>query len=391
MDKKTVMILGGGSGGVVCANEIRKKVDSGHRVILIDKNEKHLFYPSLLWLMLGWRRPEQIQVPLNRLNKKGIEFIQGEVKKIDLQSRSIMIEEQKLNYDYLVISLGAELNKSGIPKTDKIFNFYCLEGAKLAREAINDFRGGRIAILIYSLPFKCPAAPYEMALLLDYFFTTSRVPTVGKRNLRDKIDIQIFTPESLPMPTAGPILGNAVKQMVEGQNIGFNPNLKLVSIDADKREIKFEPDRIEKFDLLLVVPPHQAPIVVKESGLTGESGWMPVDPKTLKTKYSEVYAIGDITSIKLSNGKMLPKAGIFAHYQAEVVAHNIANEINNIESRKEFNGNGSCFLEMGYGKSGYAKGDFYAHPEPIVKLYKPGRFWHWSKILFEKWWLWKWF
>jgi len=101
------------------------------------------------------------------------------------------------------------------------------------------------------MPFKCPAAPYETALLLNYYFR--------KRKIRKDVDIQIFTPEALPMPTAGPVMGNAVKQMVEGQDIGFNPSLKLVSIDADKREIKFEPDRIEKFDMLLVVPPHQPP------------------------------------------------------------------------------------------------------------------------------------
>ncbi|PIZ17376.1 pyridine nucleotide-disulfide oxidoreductase [Candidatus Desantisbacteria bacterium CG_4_10_14_0_8_um_filter_48_22] len=382
MDKK-IIILGGGSGGIVCANELRKRLSEEHRVMLIDRDESHIFYPSLLWLILGWRKPEQIQRPLSALNKKKVEFIQGEVNGIDLENHLVKVNEQRLNYNYLVVSLGAELNKSGIPKTDRIFNFYCLEGAKLVLEAINNFRGGRIAVLVSSMPFKCPAAPYEIALLLGYFF--------NKRNLRDKIDIQIFTPETLPMPTAGPVMGNAVKQMIEGQNIGFNPSLKLVSIDADKREIKFEPDRTEKFDMLLVVPPHQSPKVVKESRLAGETGWIPVDAGTMKTKYNGVYAIGDVTSVKLPNGKMLPKAGVFAHYQAEAVAHNIAGEIKGIDSGKEFNGRGSCFLEMGYGKAGYAAGNFYALPEPLIKLHKPGRIWHLGKILFEKYWFWKWF
>ena len=382
MNSKTIVILGGGSGGVISANELRKKLDKKHRIILIDKNENHLFYPSLLWLILGWRKPEQIERPLSRLNKKGIEFVQGEVEQIDPKNHSVIVNKQKLNYDYLIVSLGAELNKTGIPKTDRIFDFYCLKGAKPTRVAINTFREGRIAILICSMPFKCPAAPYEMALLLDYFFT--------KKKLRDKIDIQIFTPENLPMPTAGQILGNAVKQMVEQRNIKFNPGLKFISIDGEKQEIKFE-SRTEKFDLLLVVPPHQAPKVVKDAGLTGESGWVSVDSKTLQTKYENVFAIGDITGIKLSNGKMLPKAGVFAHYQAEVVAENIANKIKGKEKETEFNGKGSCFLEMGYGKAGYASGDFYATPDPAIKLYKPGKIWHISKILFEKWWFWKWF
>ena len=383
MNEKTIVILGGGSGGVVCANELRKKLSEEHRVILIDRDESHVFYGSLLWLIFGWRKPEQIQRPLSALNKKKIEFIHGEVNGIDPENHLVKVGEQKLNYDYLVVSLGAELNKSGIPKTDNIFNFYCLEGAKLVQGAINNFRGGRIAVLVSSMPFKCPAAPYETALLLNYYFR--------KRKIRKDVDIQIFTPETLPMPTAGPVMGNAVKQMIEGQNIGFNPSLKLVSIDADKREIKFEPDRTEKFDMLLVVPPHQSPKVVKESRLAGETGWIPVDAGTMKTKYNGVYAVGDVTSIKLPNGKMLPKAGVFAHYQSEVVAHNIASEIKSIDSRKEFNGKGSCFLEMGYSKAGYAAGNFYASPEPIIKLHKPGKIWHWGKILFEKYWFWKWF
>ena len=157
MNSKTIVILGGGSGGVISANELRKKLDKKHRIILIDKNENHLFYPSLLWLILGWRKPEQIERPLSRLNKKGIEFVQGEVEQIDPKNHSVIVNKQKLNYDYLIVSLGAELNKTGIPKTDRIFDFYCLKGAKSTRVAINNFREGRIAILICSMPFKCPA------------------------------------------------------------------------------------------------------------------------------------------------------------------------------------------------------------------------------------------
>ncbi|MFZ3062153.1 MAG: NAD(P)/FAD-dependent oxidoreductase, partial [Actinomycetota bacterium] len=88
---------------------------------------------------------------------------------------------------------------------------------------------------------------------------------------------------------------------------------------------------------------------------------------------------------------MLPKAGVFAHYQADVVAHNIAAEIKGSRSRKAFDGRGYCFVEMGYGKAGFDSGNFYTEPQPTVRLRKPGRLWHWGKILFEKWWLWRWF
>ncbi|MCL4377614.1 MAG: NAD(P)/FAD-dependent oxidoreductase [Actinobacteria bacterium] len=383
MDKeKTVIILGGGSGGLICANKIRKYLHEGHRVLLVDKKENHLFYPSLLWLLFDWRKQEQIERPLNILNKKGIEFIYGEVEKIDFIDMSVYAGNRKLNYDYLIISLGAQLNTSKIPKTDTIYNFYCLEGAMLAQKKINQFSEGRIAILISSSPFKCPAAPYETGFLLDYLFR--------KKGLRDRIDIQIFTPESLPMPTAGPIIGNTIKQMLEQKGIKFNHDLKLLSIDGKTDEIKFT-DRTEKFNLLLIVPPHQAPEVVKDAGLTDPTGWIPADPKTLQTKYEKIYAIGDVTTIKLPNGKNLPKAGVFAHYQAEVVANNIASEIEGRGLKKQFSGKGYCFLEIGEEKAGFAGGNFYTSASPAMKMHKPGKIWHWTKILFEKWWLWHWF
>src|SRR3990167_958148 len=132
MSARTIVVLGGGSGGIVCANELRKKLSKDHRVILIDKDEEHTFYPSLLWLIFGLRKPEQIKRSLRVLTKRGIEFIQGEVSEISTEKKSISLDGQNINYDYLVISLGAELNTKAFPKTPKIFNFYCLEGAKLS-------------------------------------------------------------------------------------------------------------------------------------------------------------------------------------------------------------------------------------------------------------------
>jgi len=113
--------------------------------------------------------------------------------------------------------------------------------------------------------------------------------------------------------------------------------------------------------------------------------------ETMKTQFEGVYAIGDITANKLPSGMMLPKAGVFAHGQAEVVAHNIAVEINKAGELREFGGQGSCFLELGHGIAGFASGNFYADPKPVVILKNPGKMWHWGKVAFEKWWLWKWF
>ncbi|MBI4743391.1 MAG: NAD(P)/FAD-dependent oxidoreductase, partial [Actinobacteria bacterium] len=341
-------------------------------------------------LMLGEREPREISRKINRIRNKGVEFINAEIEEISPQGNSIKTNKQNISYDYLVVSLGVELSPQIVPGLSQAaYNLYDLDVAIRLRDDLVKFSSGNVVILVSGMPYKCPAAPYETALLLDYFFKT--------RGLRDKINISICTPEPLPMPTAGPQIGQAIKQMLEARNISFNPLIKITSVNSDEKELLFEGNKNVPFDLLVVIPPNLPPKVVKESDLAGEVGWIPVDRNTLKTKFDNIYAIGDVTAIKLPGQYkpdvplMLPKAGVFAHNQAEVVANNLAVEINGAGSKKEFNGDGSCFLEIGYGKAGYAKGSFYNQPHPFVDMKNPSHWWHWSKILFEKYWLWKWF
>ncbi|HEY4479826.1 MAG TPA: NAD(P)/FAD-dependent oxidoreductase, partial [Candidatus Paceibacterota bacterium] len=171
----------------------------------------------------------------------------------------------------------------------------------------------------------------------------------------------------------------------------FNPEAKLVSVNPEKRELQFENGKTANFDLLIFIPPHQGPKVVRDSGLGNEAGWIPVDKETLKTKYDKVFAIGDVIAATVASGKPRPKAGVFAHYEAEVVVENIVRELQGLPADKKYDGRASCFLETGFGKAGFAYGNFYNVPAPAIKMKRPGRMWHWGKILFEKYWLWKWF
>ncbi|MEK6726018.1 MAG: FAD/NAD(P)-binding oxidoreductase [Deltaproteobacteria bacterium] len=376
-----IVVLGGGFGGVVAATELRKRLGKEHKIIVIDKKQDHLFTPSLLWLIVDERKPEKIQRSLNVLNKKGIEYLNADIQRIDPVKKTVFTSAGETNYDYLIISLGAEIIRDIIPGYRDGINFYCLKGAEVLRDELTRFEGGKVAVVIASTPFKCPAAPYEAAFLIDAYLT--------KKGIRGKTDIAIYTPETLPMPVAGPVLGDAVKKLIEKRGISFNPQKKLVSMES--RELSFEGGEKFKADLIAWVPPHRAPAVARDCGLANETGWIPVDGKTMKTKFEGVYAIGDITANKLPSGMMLPKAGVFAHGQAEVVSNNIAVEINKDGELKEFDGQGSCFLELGHDIAGFASGNFYADPKPVVILKNPGKMWHWGKVAFEKWWLWKWF
>ncbi|MEK6988422.1 MAG: FAD/NAD(P)-binding oxidoreductase [Candidatus Thermoplasmatota archaeon] len=379
-----VLVVGGGIGGVVAAVELRKRLGRSHGVTLVDKGGRHVFAPSFLWVMMGWRRPEQVQRDLTLLSRRGIRTTIAEVRRVDPVSRIVETTAGPLGYDRLVLAPGAELAPELLPGFETgARNLYTLEGLQKLREDLATFRKGRVVVLISRTPFKCPAAPYEAAFLLDYHFRRS--------GIRDSVSVDLVTPEPQPMPVAGPEVGKSLVAMLSARGINYHPQGKPSRIDPEAREIALESGERIPYDLLVGVPPHRAPAFVRESGLTDATGWVPVDPRTLKTSANGVYAIGDVASLKLPNGMFLPKAGVFAHGQAEAVAKTIAADLTSRGEAKTFDGMGYCWVETGFGKAAFGSGDFYASPSPQVALRPSARYLRWGKVLFEKYWFWKWF
>lgn len=390
MSAKTICVLGGGIGGVVAAVKLKKRLGAKANVILIDKSAYHVFQPSFLNVLSGKRTPEEIRRRLDRLERKGVEFINAEVEEISPQENRVKAAGREIGYDYLVIALGAELDMPAVPGLENAaINLYSLDGILKIKEAVARFSGGRVVILIPAMPYKCPAAPYEAAFLLDAEFR--------RRGVRKHVDIAVYTFEPLPMPTAGPQVGQAIKSILDNREIDFNPQIAVESVDTRTKEVSLADGRKIEADMLIAVPPHKAPSVIEGTGLANEAGWIPVDPKTLGTKHENVFAIGDVSAIKLEGRYMpdkqlmLPKAGVMAHHEAEVVAANIAAKINAGGTQMEFDGKGSCFLDLGDGTAGYAAGDFYAVPHPSVEMKSPSRLWRLYKSAFEKYWFWRWF
>ncbi|OZA30096.1 MAG: pyridine nucleotide-disulfide oxidoreductase [Hydrogenophilales bacterium 17-61-9] len=381
---KTVLILGGGIGGIVAASQLRRALPREHRIVLVEQASTHLFQPSLLWLMLGLRTPRQISRPYTALARRGIERVQGRVERIDPLRRAVSVDGKVLIADYLVIALGAELAPDAVPGLAEAgHNLYSLAGAEAIRDARLGLTQGRVAVLVSAMPFKCPAAPYEAAMLLEW--------DTRRRGLRDQIQIDLYSPEPGPMPVAGAEASAQVRAMVEQKGIGYHPQEKVASVDPGARRIHFDSGASADFDLLVYVPPHRAPQAVRDAGLCGDSGWVAVDRATLATSFPGVYAIGDVTGIPLAIGKPLPKAGVLAHGQAEVIAHNIAADISGAGTMTQFQGEGACFIEAGDGQAGFGSGNFYAEPAPRMKLRPAGRLLHWGKVAYEKYWLFKWF
>jgi len=314
--------------------------------------------------------------------------VEAEVLGLDVTAGRVETSRGPVSYDYLVVALGAELAPEALPGlAEATHTFYTWEGAVRLRDALRVFpeTGGRVAVVVTALPYKCPGAPHEGAMLIaDYF---------RRRGLASKVEVHLYTPEPQPMPVAGPVLGEAVAAMLRARGVVFHPLHKITAVDGSARELHFEGQPPATFDLLAAIPPHQSPRVVREAGLAGETGWVPVDAKTLATRHERMYAIGDVTAIPLPGRwkpdvpLMLPKAGVFAHAQAEVVARRIAVQVAGAAAVREFDGNGYCMLEAGESMAGFAFGDFFAKPSPRVELRRLGRAWHWGKVLFEQWWL----
>lgn len=382
---KTILVLGAGTGGIITAKALSKKAGikgnaDSLKIILFEKEEKNVFAPSLLWLMVGKRKSGDVYRNTRKLAGAGIELVLGEIENVNPENISVTVKGKVYTGDYMVISLGAEqatehhLNQYGS-------DFYTVEGASAFHKKLESFTGGKIAVLVPSLPFKCPAAPYEASMLIASY--------IRNKGLSGKTEISLYTPEPGPMGVAGKELSGAVRQLVEMKGIRYYPDFQLT--DATEKTLTFDNGKTMSYDLLAYTPKHQCPVVISKTNLIGKSGWIETDRNKLETQFPNVYAIGDITFIPLEMGKPLPKAGVFAHYQAETVAHNIVQKIQGKTDFITFKGEGKCFLEIGDGQAGFAGGNFYGSPLPLVKMKKPGYFWHWTKVWFEKYWFFKYF
>ncbi len=370
-----VVVIGGGVGGLACAQRLARR-DGGLSVTLVDRTLRHDFAPSFLWLMTGQRAPERVSRSLSSLARAGVQLIEAEVTTVDPAAGCLSSTAGQIEYDQLVLAPGAALAPEAIPGlTQAAHGFYTREDAERLRDALSAFAGGRVLVAVAAMPFKCPAAPYEAAFLID--------DLLRRRGVAARVDI--VTAEPQPMPVAGEQIGAQIVAMLADRGIGFQPGRQLESVDPDAREARFA-DGGEPFDLLIAIAPHRAPAFVADSPLAGPQGWIPVDAQTLLAA-ENIHAIGDATAIKLPNDMMLPKAGVFAHAQAEVVADNLTAVVAGKQTDARFDGHGACFLETGSGRAGFASGDFYASPSPALRMRRPARRWHWGKVLFERRWL----
>ncbi len=376
---KRVLILGGGFGGIAAAHRLKEKLGNQVEVILVDRRPYFMVGFRKSWALIGESTLEAGQKPIGSLSRIGVDVRRATIDAIHPQEKAATINGERIQADALIVALGSELFPQAVEGfKEHAFNVYDPEDIPRAEKAVAEFKGGRVVIGIFGAPYKCSPAPYEMAILLNEKFKARGV----------KATLEVFSPQPKSLPILEQESCDSFESRLEEHAIKFHPNLKAKSIEAGR--VIFENKQIE-YDLLLGVPPHKAPTILKDSGLLGASGWIEINPRTTETSFESVYAVGDVTQVLLANKKPLPKAGLFAELMGETAAERIASVFSGETPEATFSGEGGCYLEVGNGQALMVKGSFLAEPEPIVSLTESSKAYMEEKKKFETDRLSKWF
>ncbi|MGI5900938.1 MAG: NAD(P)/FAD-dependent oxidoreductase [Desulfitobacteriia bacterium] len=380
---KKTLILGGGIGGVVAANLLKKAVGSSMEVMVIDREPMHRYAPSYPLVLTGEKKPGEICRDLKVLKRKNIEVLNDEITEIDFEARRVFTRNTNLNYDYLLISLGLDYHPEAVPGFKEFaFNVYDFKDLSEIRRRLKNFTSGRIVLFVSSLPIKCSPAPYEIILLVDYYFR--------RRGNRQQVKLTIVTPEASPEPLAKPKVGLSIRKLLAERNIELLTEAKVLAVE--EKALVLDSETKIPADLLLGIAPHWTPKVLRQTKLTDKNGFVKVNPYTMETSYPGVYAIGDATSIRLPViGAYAPKAGVFTHAQAKVVAKNIARLAKGLKPVYRYDGKGLCMVDIGFGRACYSRVEYFKKPQPKITFRKPTRTAHWVKKAYNKYWLKCWF
>jgi len=366
MREATILVLGGGVGGLTVASELARLIESKHRIMVVDRQAKFHECVNNLWAITQEATDYGAVCAdiSSALGKLGVDFIKAEVKSIDPVGKTVETDSEMIRADYLVVALGAKLAPELVPGLPEAgYNIYEWEDALAFGSSLRKIGKGRVGVLIARTPFKCPAAPYEAAFLID--------DVLRKSGAREGVELGVYTPEWQPMLAAGDEVGSMLAGEMSKREITYNTERMVLKVNPQKKEALFEVDEAE-YDLLAFVPPHVAPDPVRAAGLADSTGWVPVRPNSLETRYRGVYAIGDLASIRLHNGLFLPMAGVFAIAEGTTVARNIAAELGK-GANAEFAGEGFCYIELGGELAAMGEGNFYARPAPRIALRPPSR------------------
>jgi sulfide:quinone oxidoreductase len=359
--KKQVVILGGGTGGTMVANRLRRALDADDADIhVVDRDDRHVYQPGLLFVPFGLADSEEIVRPRRRQLRRGVTFHEREVESVALDRNEVLLAGgETLPYDVLVVATGTRLQPeeteglTGEGWNERAFTFYTPEGAAALHDALDRFDGGRLLVNLVDMPIKCPVAPLEFAFLADWY--------LRERGIRGRTELVYSTP--LDGAFTKPIASERLGSLLAEKEIDLVTEFNAGEVDAVGRKLVSYDGRELDFDLLVTVPLHGgAPYVERSPGLGDALGFVPTDKHTLQTDARpNVLALGDATDLPTS------KAGSVTHFEAEVLAENVARYFRDEELAAGYDGHANCFIETGFHKALLI--DFNYDTEPL-----PGRF-----------------
>jgi sulfide:quinone oxidoreductase len=356
-----VVILGAGFGGLELATQLSEAVVSETvadevRVTLVDQSDAFMFGFSKLELLLGRQTREAISCPYRLIDKPGVEFRQERVQSIDPATRRVVTDPNTYQPDVLVVALGADYDQAATPGfVAGGHEFYSPDGAQRLHEALDRFGGGTLLLAILGVPFKCPPAPYEGALLIHEYLV--------ERGVRDATRMHVITPMPSPIPVS-PTASAAIEAALSTRDIAHTVGHRVTGLEGGVAKLATGD---LPYDLFVGVPVHRVPAVLAGSGLTdgGTDGWVHVDPGTLATPYPGVYALGDCADAPV------PRAGVFAEAAAGVVAAQIVATVRGEVSDRRYEGQGTCYIEFGDGTVGKVDANFLSGPGPVAPFVAP--------------------
>jgi sulfide:quinone oxidoreductase len=345
-----VLIVGAGFGGLETATCLSETLGKDVDVTLIDRNDSFVFGFAKLDVMFGRTKPDAVHLPYRSIAKSGVAFRQEVVTSIDPGAKCVTTDKATYDADILVVALGADYDVSATPGlAEGGHEFYSVAGAVKLRDILPTFQGGTVAVGVMTPHYKCPPAPSETAMLMHDYLT--------ERGLRGRSKVIMTTPLPSPLPVSKET-GDAILARFAQLGIEFIPSVMPTRIDGAARKLHLSSGVAIDYDLLLAVPVHVAPKVVLDSALT-EGGWISVDRATLQTRFPDVYAIGDVTSVGT------PRAGTFAEgagriVAAQIIARNRGGDV------ARYQGDGHCYIEFGEQKIAEIYVNFLGGPRPTA-------------------------
>ena len=379
-----VVILGGGTGGTLTANRLRRRFpESELAITVVDQDDRHVYQPGLLFVPFGLSHVEDIVRSRSRQLRRGVDFVRAPVDRVDIQARRVDLEgAPSLDYDVLVVASGAVLvpeetaGLTGDGWMRKVFTFYTPEGAAALESALARFDGGRLVVNVVDMPIKCPVAPLEFCFLADAYFQ--------ERGIRSQVEITYVTP--LDGAFTKPVASGQLGGMLAARGVELVTEFNTGEVDGGAGRLVSYDGREVPFDLAVVVPLHAgAPYVGRSPGLGDELDFVPADEHTLQsTAAPEIFVIGDAANVPAS------KAGSVTHFEGETVVENIARYLHGQPLVGGFDGHANCFIETGHDKAVLI--DFNYDHDPVpghyparvgLPLLKESHLNHLGKLLFE--------